>query len=304
MSARVLIVGSVALDSVETPFGRVENVLGGSASYGASAAALFAPVNLVAVVGEDFPQEHLEYLASRADTSGLQVVPGGRTFRWSGRYDYDLNTTETLDTQLNVFAEFHPRLSDGYEESEFVFLANIHPSLQLEVARQCRNARLILMDTFDLWIRTAKQELIQTMKQVDVVSINESEARMFAGTASLPSAARAILGLGPRVLLIKKGESGAVMFTREGTFFAPAYPLEEVIDPTGAGDSFAGGFMGYLARNGDLSLAAMRKAMIYGSSVASHTISAFSVDALRSLTRDAVEARYREFVDLTHFDRD
>jgi sugar/nucleoside kinase (ribokinase family) len=298
----ILIVGSVALDTVQTPFGRVDNALGGSASYGASAASLFAPVNLVGVVGADFPQAHLDYLASRADTRGLQVVPDGKTFRWSGVYDYDLNTTETLDTQLNVFADFHPQLSDGYADSPFVFLANIHPNLQYEVLQQCGNARLKMMDTFELWITTTKQELIRTMRLVDVVSINESEARMFAGTASLPAAARAILNLGPSILLVKKGESGAVMYTKDGYFVAPAYPLDEVRDPTGAGDSFAGGFMGYLARTGDLSRANMRRAVIYGSAVASFTVSQFSVDALRSLTMDDIERRYREFVEFTHFD--
>jgi sugar/nucleoside kinase (ribokinase family) len=298
----ILIVGSVALDSVETPFGKVENALGGSASYGASAASLFAPVNLVGVVGSDFPKAHLDYLGSRADTRGLQIIQDGFTFRWSGRYDYDLDTTETLDTQLNVFADFHPVLSDGYEKSPFVFLANIHPSLQYEVLQQCRSTQLTMMDTFELWIKTAKQELIQTMKHVDVVSINEAEARMFAGTSSLPSAARAILGLGPKILLIKKGDAGAVMFTNDSYFVAPAYPLEEVKDPTGAGDSFAGGFMGHLARSGEITPATIRKAIIYGSAVASFTVSEFSVGALRNLTLDQVQRRYEEFIDITHFD--
>ncbi len=293
--------GSIALDSIETPFGKVENVLGGSASYGSAAASLFAPVDLVGVVGRDFPDEFLEQLGQRADTRGLQVVDGS-TFRWSGRYDYELNTTETIDTQLNVFGEFHPTLPTGYENAPIVFLGNIHPDLQLEVLEQCSDAEIRLIDTFELWINTTRQELIRTMKMVDVVSINEAEARLFAKMSSLRGAAREILDLGPKVVLIKQGEYGAVMFGNSSYHVAPAYPLDEVKDPTGAGDSFAGGFLGHLARTGDFSEKNMHKAMVYGSAVASHTVSEFSVAALQTLTMEQIERRYNELVEITHFD--
>lgn len=293
--------GSIALDSIETPFGKVENVLGGSASYGSAAASLFAPVDLVGVVGRDFPDEFLEQLGQRADTRGLQVVDGS-TFRWSGRYDYELNTTETIDTQLNVFGEFHPTLPTGYENAPIVFLGNIHPDLQLEVLEQCSDAEIRLIDTFELWINTTRQELIRTMKMVDVVSINEAEARLFAKMSSLRGAAREILDLGPKVVLIKQGEYGAVMFGNSSYHVAPAYPLDEVKDPTGAGDSFAGGFLGHLARTGDFSEKNMHKAMVYGSAVASHTVSGFSVAALQTLTMEQIERRYNELVEITHFD--
>lgn len=298
----IVVVGSVAFDNVETPFGRVERVLGGSTLYFAAAAGLFAPVRVVSVVGKDFDLAALDFLKQRGvDFSGLQVAEG-KTFAWGGRYDYDLNATETLFTELNVYADFHPRLPENYVDSEYVFLANIHPVLQREVLTQVRRPRLTMMDTMNLWINNERDALVETMRLVDMVSINESEVRLFAGTSSVVKGARQILELGPRAVLVKKGEYGSVMITRDEYFVAPAYPLEEVYDPTGAGDSFAGGFLGYLARGGDLSTAAMRRAVIYGSAVASFTVEKFSLDRLRNLTTDELNRRVTEFRLLTHFE--
>lgn len=297
----LLVVGSVALDSVETPFGKVDNVVGGSAMYFATAASIYTKLSLVAVVGTDFDRQHIDFLAQRGvDLSGLQIADGN-TFRWAGVYDYDLNTTHTLNTQLNVFGSFHPKLPAGYEKSEFVFLANIDPDLQYEVLRQTR-PRLSLMDTMDFWITGKRESLTRTIAVVDMVTMNESEARMFAGTSSVIAAARHILGLGPKAVIIKKGEYGAVLFTDNSYFVSPAYPLEEVRDPTGAGDSFAGGFMGYLASSGDLSDQSIRRAMIHGSVIASFTVEDFSVGRLATVTADDIAARYREFQSFTLFE--
>ncbi len=298
----ILVVGSVALDSVETPFGKVNEALGGSATYFATAASLFAPVKLVAVVGQDFPQEHLDYLGRRSiDLDGLQVVQG-RTFRWAGRYDYDLDVTHTLETQLNVFADFHPRLPSSYQDVPFVFLANINPELQLEVLQKMKAPRLTMMDTMNLWIGSSREALVRTISAVDIVTMNESELRMFAGTNSVVAAARQVLGLGPKALIVKKGEYGAVLFTDSSYFVTPAYPLEEVKDPTGAGDSFAGGFMGYLASHGEVTPQAIKRAMVYGSVIASFTVEDFSVGRLATVTASEIAARYREFQEFTHFE--
>jgi sugar/nucleoside kinase (ribokinase family) len=301
--AGILVVGSVAYDTLETPFGKVERVLGGSASYFAAAASLYAPVRLVAVVGTDFHQADFDFLRERGvDLRGLQVAEG-RTFTWAGRYDYDLNATETLLTDLGVYADFHPHLPEAYADSELVFLANIHPALQQEVLRQVRSPRLTMLDSMNLWIRTTRKELVETIGMVDMISINESEARMLAGTSSIVTAARRILALGPKVVLIKKGEYGAVMVTDDEYFVAPAYPLEEVRDPTGAGDSFAGGFLGYLARHeGEITPAVLRRAVVHGSAVASFTVEEFGVERLKRLTRVEVERRYREFRRFTLFE--
>lgn len=299
----ILVVGSVAYDDVETPFGKVERVLGGSASYFAAAASLYAPVRIVAVVGNDMPPETFDFLRQRGvDLRGLQVAEG-TTFRWGGRYDYDLNATETLFTDLGVYADFHPVLPDGYADSEFVFCANIHPTLQHEVLRQARNPRLTMMDTMNMWIAQERKALVETMSLVNMVSINEAEVRMLAGTSSVVIGAQRILMLGPRAVLVKKGEYGAVMIGENDYFVAPAYPLEEVRDPTGAGDSFAGGFLGYLAQHqGEITPAVLRKAIVHGSAVASFTVEEFGVDRLRRLTRAEVEQRYREFRRFTHFE--
>ena len=312
----ILVVGSVALDSIQTPFGKVEDALGGSATYFSAAARLYGePVFLVAVVGADFPQQHVDFLkCCGVDVQGLQVAEGN-TFRWVGRYDYDLNTAETLDTQLNVFATFHPQLPESYRDAEYVFLANIDPVLQLEVLSQIRKPKLIVLDTMNYWINYRKEVLSQAISAVDIVLINEAEVRQYANTFSLIRAARKILSQGPKALVIKKGEYGAVMFTNGGApmhsfFFAPAYPLEKIKDPTGAGDSFAGGFMGYLAQRGrargsdasGVAVEDIKRAIVHGSVVASFTVEDFSVDRLRALSVEDVQTRYREFRSFTNFE--
>ena len=298
----VLVVGSVALDTVETPFGRVEEVLGGSATYFATAASLYTRVKIVGVVGHDFPRQHVDFLKARGiDLGGLQVQPG-RTFRWVGRYDYDLNTAHTLDTQLNVFADFHPQLPEGYADSKYVLLANIDPDLQIEVLRQVRSPRLTALDTMNYWIKNKRASLEKAISLVDIVLMNEAEARQFAGTHSLVRAAKHILGLGPRALVIKKGEYGSVLFADSTYFVAPAYPLEEVKDPTGAGDSFAGGFMGYLASTERVNTAYLRRAIVHGSVVASFCVEDFSVQRLARITRAEIDQRYQEFRHFTHFE--
>lgn len=291
----ILVVGSVAFDDVETPFGTVEHVLGGSTLYFAAAAGLFAPVRVVSVVGTDMDLADLRFLEDRGvDLAGLQVEQG-ETFHWAGRYDYDLNATETLATDLNVYADFHPRLPDGYADSEFVFLANIHPALQREVLTQVNNPRLTMMDTMNLWLTIERDAVIETMRLVDMVSINETEVRMFAGTSSVLKGARHILDLGPRAVLVKKGEYGSVMITKDEYFVAPAYPLEDVHDPTGAGDSFAGGFMGYLASVGRADAAALKTAMAYGSVVASFNVEDFSLRRFRRTERPEIDARLETY---------
>ncbi|MFA5515718.1 MAG: PfkB family carbohydrate kinase [Desulfuromonadales bacterium] len=297
----ILVVGSVAFDSVETPFGKVEEVLGGSGTYFSTSSSFFTEVKLVAVVGDDFPSEHLEFLRARKiDLSGLQTAPG-RTFRWKGQYGFDLNEAHTLDTQLNVFATFRPRLPAGFEEAEIVFLANIDPELQLEVLQQVRRPQLVACDTMNFWIEGKREALLKTLRHVDILLINEGEARQLAGEANLVKAARVILGMGPKTLVIKRGEYGVLMFTAHAIFSAPAYPLEAVFDPTGAGDTFAGGFMGYLAASRDYSEAAMRKAIVFGSVMASFTVEDFSLRRLQSVVYSEIEDRYRKFQALTEF---
>lgn len=301
--ASVLCVGTVGLDTVETPFGRAEEALGGSASYFVAAAAtLETDTQLVSVVGEDFPVQHRHLLASRgADLDGLQVLPG-HCFRWSGRYHFDMNRRDTLDTQLNVLAQFRPVLPESFREAEFVFLANVDPVLQLEVLQQVRRPRVTMLDSMNFWISGARAALTEALSRVDVVLMNEEEVRQYADTPNLLKGAREIMALGPRVLIIKKGEYGAVLLHEDRFFYCPAYPLEEVKDPTGAGDSFAGGFLGYLAQHGDLSMAHLRRALVYGSVVASFTVEDFSVTRLASVTRDEIQQRYREFREFTFFD--
>ncbi|MBI3943160.1 MAG: sugar kinase [Chloroflexi bacterium] len=303
----ILVVGSVALDSVQTPFGAVREAVGGSATYFSMAASLYDKVSLVAVVGTDFPRGDIDFLHQRnVDLAGLQVTEG-KTFRWAGRYSYDLNTAETLDTQLNVFAEFHPKLPENYKASDFVFLANIDPDLQLEVLHQIQRPRLVALDTMNYWINYKKDSLAKVMSLVDVVLINEAEARQFANEFSLVKAARKILDLGPKALVVKRGEYGAGLFTNGGNittsfFFAPAYPLENIVDPTGAGDSFAGGFMGYLCRTQSVSPETLKRAIIHGSVVASFTVEDFSLNRLRNLTQEEINRRYEEFKHFTHFE--
>lgn len=298
----ILVVGSVAFDSVETPFGKAEEVLGGSATYFSTSASYFSDVKLVAVVGEDFPDEHIEKLQGHGvDTAGLQKV-AGKTFRWKGRYDYDLNQAHTLETHLNVFSTFKPEIPAEYKSSPFVFLANIDPELQLEVLKQVEKPKFVACDTMNFWIGGKPDALKKLLKHVDLFVINEGEAREFSGEASLVKAARMILAEGPKVLIIKRGEYGALMFNGTSIFSAPAYPLENIFDPTGAGDSFAGGLMGYLANTGDVSEENLRKAIIFGSVMASFNVEAFSLERLSSLGKDEIKARFSEFKRLTHFE--
>lgn len=303
----VLVVGSVALDTVETPFGCVQEVLGGSATYFATAASMFTSVNLVAVVGTDFDDGHVAFLRTRGvNLEGLEVVPG-KTFRWTGQYDYDLNTARTLDTQLNVFAEFTPKLPPSYHQPDLVFLANIDPELQLAVLDQVQTPDLVALDTMNYWIESKPGALREVISRVDIVMVNDAEAREFSGEYSLVQAARAILTMGPKAVVIKKGEYGASLYTNSndpvtGYFFVPAYPLEEVCDPTGAGDTFAGGFIGALAQEPSLDLDALRRAIVHGSVLASVTVEDFSVNRLRSLTQAEIEERFHNFRAFTYFE--
>ena len=298
----LLVVGSVAFDSVETPFGHRPEVLGGSATYFSTAASLFGPVRLVAVVGDDFPEQHVAFLAERGvDVSGLSRRPG-RTFRWKGRYDFDLNNAHTLETHLNVFAEFNPVLPESYRDSKFVFLANIDPDLQRSVLDQVKSPRLVACDTMNFWITSKRESLLKTLKRVDLLFVNDAEARQLAGEHNIVQAARRILTLGPRALVVKRGEYGALFFSGDQVFAASAYPLSALFDPTGAGDSFAGGFLGYLARTGKVDAAVMRRAMVLGGVVASFTVEQFSLERLRTLTSAEIQARYAEFQQLSRFD--
>ena len=302
---KILVVGSVALDDVETPFGAVEGVVGGAATYFATVASLYAPINLVAVVGHDFPTDTVRFLQERGvDTSGLQIVPDGSTFHWAGRYDYDFNNCQTLQTDLNVFADFHPVLPEAYRDSELVFLANIDPVLQEEVLRQAPHARLRVVDTMNYWISDHRQALARTLSLADVALMNEAEVRQFGGTSKLLTAARAILDLGPRAVIVKRGEYGAMMITRNDCFSVPAYPLEEVRDPTGAGDSFAGGLLGYMAASGDVSLDSLRRGIVHGCITGSFAVEDFSIRRLAGLRRDEIAERYNDFVRMTHFHDD
>ncbi|HEU5395197.1 MAG TPA: PfkB family carbohydrate kinase [Candidatus Methylomirabilis sp.] len=299
---KILVVGSVAYDTVRTPFGEGTEVLGGSAAYFAVAAAFFADVRLVAVVGEDFAEEHLQLLRERhVDLEGLSRVPG-RTFRWRGEYGFDLNEAKTLETHLNVFAAFRPRIPPAYRESEIVFLANIDPDLQREVLGQVAAPKLVAADTMNFWITGKPEALRETLQQVHTLLVNDAEARMLAGEPNLVKAARKILSWGPRSLVIKRGEYGALMFSDGWWFSAPALPLEQILDPTGAGDSFAGGFLGYLANTGNFSLDNVRKAVIMGSVMASFAVEDFSLRRLTRLTYPEIEARYRQFKELARFE--
>ena len=298
----LLVVGSVALDSVKTPFGQVAEALGGSATYFSFAASFFTTVRVVAVVGEDFPGEHLSLLKSReVDLSGLQVSKG-KTFRWVGEYGYNLNEARTLDTQLNVFGNFRPVLPDALRKTPFVFLANIDPDLQLEVLRQMARPRLVALDTMNFWIEGKREALLRVLAEVDALLVNDAEARQLAREPNLIKAARAILGFGPRIVVVKRGEYGALMISDSHFFFVPAYPLESVFDPTGAGDTFAGGFMGYLAKSEATDVDAIRRAIVYGSVMASFTVEDFSLHRLARLKPEEIQRRYEAFQDLIRFE--
>ncbi|HEV2426404.1 MAG TPA: PfkB family carbohydrate kinase [Terriglobia bacterium] len=298
----VLVVGSVAFDSLKTPYGEASEILGGAATYFSITASYFAPVNIVAVVGDDFGAEQLKVFEGRPiDTTGIERA-AGRTFRWSGEYTGDMNEARTLDTQLNVFERFQPKLPAAYLRSDFVFLANIQPTLQLAVREQLPKARLVGLDTMNFWINGTPEELRRTLGHVDVLIINDKEARMIAGVDNLRRAAAAIRKLGPRTVVVKRGEYGACLFQDDSIFFAPGYPLEEVHDPTGAGDTFAGGFMGYLAGAGEVNDRSLRRALIYGSVMASYAVEEFGVSRLLRLTRSEIDARFSEFKSMTQFE--
>jgi sugar/nucleoside kinase (ribokinase family) len=298
----LLVVGSVALDSVETPFGHKQDVLGGSATYFATAASFFAPVKMVAVVGEDFPEVHLNFLRGRGiDLEGLTREPG-QTFRWKGRYGFQLNEAQTLDTQLNVFQAFQPRLPASYRDSQYVFLGNIQPELQAQVLDQVKAPRLVAADTMNLWIQGSRAALLRTLERVNLLFVNDAEARQLSGEHNILKAARAIQSMGPRRVVVKRGEYGALLFEEGHLFALPAFPLAEVFDPTGAGDTFAGGFMGTLAAVGHLDEPTLRRAMVMGSVMASFTVERFSLERLHEVKRPEIHARFAEFRRLTHFE--
>lgn len=298
----LLVVGSVALDTVETPFGVATDALGGSATFFAAAASLFCDVQLVGVVGSDFPVRQLDFLGGRGvDLRGLEQVEG-ESFRWSGVYSYDLNSRETRDTRLGVFADFQPRIPEAFRDAEWVFLGNIDPVLQLDVLEQVRAPRLVACDTMNYWINGKRDDLLRLLRRVDLLLVNDTEVRELSGDFNLLRAARWIQQQGPDMVVVKKGEHGAILFAGDTIFFTPGYPLEEVFDPTGAGDAFAGGFMGYLARSGSVAADDLRRAMVYGSALGSFAVEKFSVERLIDLQPDEVQSRVRSFRELTAFD--
>ena len=299
----LLAVGSVAFDAVETPFGKREKMLGGSATHFSLAASFFTDVRIVGVVGGDFGVDEMAVFESHGvDTSDLERITEGITFFWRGRYDFDLNTAHTLDTQLNVFADFKPKLSGASKQSRLVFLGNIQPDLQREVRAQVGGAELVALDTMNYWINTVPDAVVEAIKGVHVVIINDAEARQLADEPNLIKAARKILSWGPKALVIKRGEYGAALFTRETYFAIPAYPLESVFDPTGAGDTFAGGFMGYLSSQGEVTEETMRRAMIFGSVMASFNVEEFGTERVSRLTHNEINERFSAFKRMTHFE--
>jgi sugar/nucleoside kinase (ribokinase family) len=301
----ILTVGTVAFDAIETPFGKTDKIVGGAATYIALAASYFnKPINMVSVVGDDFPTESLDMLkAHGADITGIQVKQGEKTFFWSGRYHNDMNTRDTLATELNVLADFNPVVPEAYKACDFLMLGNLTPAIQASVIDQLPvRPKLIVMDTMNFWMDIAMEELKQTISRVDVLTINDEEARQLSGEYSLVKAAQKILTMGPKYLIVKKGEHGALLFNNESVFFAPALPLEEVFDPTGAGDSFAGGFIGYLASSRDISFENMKRAIIFGSAMASFCVEKFGTERLQNLSQEEIEDRVQEFIDLVQFD--
>lgn len=297
----IVVVGSVAFDDVKTPYGEVEGALGGAATYFSVAASYFCPVSVVAVVGEDFGDEHMAVLRDRGvDVTGVERAEGS-TFRWGGEYSWNLNERRTLFTELNVFERFAPRLPASYRDAEHVFLANIDPELQLDVLRQVEDPRLVACDTMNYWIEGKPEELGETLRHVDVLVVNDDEARALAGEYNLVRAAAAIRELGPTSLVIKRGEHGALAFIGDEVFTAPGFPLEQVADPTGAGDTFAGGLLGYLAKAGDFGPGVLRRAIVAGSVMASFCVEAFSLDGILDLEDETIETRYRAFQALTRF---
>ena len=301
----LLVVGTVAFDAIETPFGKTDKIVGGAASYIALASSYFTKeINIVSVVGDDFPQEFMNTLKGQGvNLDGLQIKQGEKSFFWSGRYHNDMNSRDTLDTQLNVLADFNPIVPESYKNCEFLMLGNLMPVVQQKVLDQLpKRPKLIVLDTMNFWMDIAMPELMETLKGIDVLTINDSEARQLSGEYSLVKAAQKILDMGPKVLVIKKGEHGALLFNKDEVFFAPALPLEDVFDPTGAGDSFAGGFIGYLAKTKDISFENMKRAIIFGSAMASFTVEKFGTERLIGLSQEDVSNRVQEFVDLVQFD--
>jgi sugar/nucleoside kinase (ribokinase family) len=301
----LLVVGTVAFDAIETPFGKTDKIIGGAATYISLAASYFTKdILLTSVVGGDFPKESLEMLRNHGvNLDGLQIKENEKSFFWSGRYHNDMNTRDTLATELNVIAGFDPIVPEAAREPDFLMLGNLMPSLQHKVMAQLKKRpKLIVLDTMNFWMDTALEELQKTISQVDVLTINDAEARQLSGEYSLVKAAQKILEMGPKVLIIKKGEHGALLFNREQVFYAPALPLEDVFDPTGAGDSFAGGFIGYLAQTKDISFDNMKRAIIFGSAMASFTVEKFGVERLVGLSQEEVDERVQEFIDLVQFD--
>lgn len=299
----MLIVGTVATDDIVTPFASVEGVLGGSAVYAATAGSLYVPVQIVGVIGADFPEAYMAFLKERQfDLAGLEVQTG-KTFHWAGKYHFDMNTRDTLATELNVLATFNPTLPQSYRRTPYVFLANVDPVIQLAALDQMDSPALTILDTMNYWIETQRDDLTAVIRRSDLVMINDEELRQYTDEHSLLRAARAVLALGPRALIVKKGEHGAALVTVDGYYYAPGYPLDDVVDPTGAGDSFAGGFLGYIAKQRKVTGRELHRALIHGSVVASYTVEDFSVNRLRDVTREDIEKRYREFASFTHFDR-
>lgn len=297
------VVGSVAFDALESPFGKRDKILGGAGTHFSLSASFFTQVRAVGVVGGDFgDEEWAVFKRHNINTDDIEIVPEGRTFFWSGRYDYDMNTAHTLDTQLNVFETFDPKLSDASKNSKLLFLANILPMLQKQVREQCPDAKFVAMDTMNFWITSMKEAVIDTIKVVDCVIINDAEARQLTEEPNIHKAAKQILDYGLKALVIKRGEYGATLFTKEGYFSCPAYPLESVFDPTGAGDTFAGGFMGYLASQDEITDDTLRRAMIYGSVMASFNVEKFGTERVDALGYDEINQRFKAFKQMTHFD--
>jgi len=302
----LLVVGSIAFDTVETPFDKIENALGGSAIYISLAASYFtSPIHLIGIVGEDFDEKYISMLEERGiDLEGLQVVKGGKTFRWGGKYHYDLNMRDTIFTELNVFENFTPQIPEKSRKASFIMLGNIQPNLQLHVLDQLEAPKFVVTDTMNLWIETAREDLMKVLKRTDVLIINDSEARQLTGEHNLIRAAKVIREMGPSYLIIKKGEHGALLFGEESVFSAPAYPLEDIFDPTGAGDTFAGGFIGYLHDSRSTDFENMKRAVIYGSAMASFAVEKFSIQGIEDLNKLQIHDRFIEFRELSRFDDD
>ncbi|MFT4698849.1 MAG: sugar/nucleoside kinase (ribokinase family) [Flavobacteriaceae bacterium] len=301
---KLVIVGTVAFDAIETPFGKTDKILGGAATYiGLSASNFDINGAIVSVVGGDFPEEYITMLKEKGlDVSGLEIVPEGKTFFWSGKYHNDMNTRDTLATELNVLADFNPIVPEDYKDAEVVMLGNLHPIVQMGVINQMKNPKLVVLDTMNFWMDCALPELMEVIKKVDVITINDEEARQLSGEYSLVNASKKIMSMGPKYVVIKKGEHGALLFHGEDMFYAPALPLAEVFDPTGAGDTFAGGFTGFLAKTEDYSFENMKNAIIYGSALASFCVEKFGTERILDVSKEEIHNRLHQFKSLTQFD--